>query len=115
MTTVAVTWYALHSMVLFCDVIVTADTEPWVAMPAAWYENGGECGDRVGIKADGEIRYFVALDRIAPGDWYVVQPEGTYKRLGADVPDRFAWFPSLSTTGRVWRVEDLRERWKAYR
>ena len=120
--TVITVYTATLGAPLYCDgwdtdLLYSPMTQPWVAMPAAWYENGGHCGDRVGIKAAGELRYFSVLDRIAPGDWYVVQPDGEHLPIGADVPERFWWGgDDLSVVGEaVWSVEDLRERWEAYR
>jgi hypothetical protein len=59
------------------------------------------------------VRTFLALDRIAPGDWYVIQPDGTCAPIAADLPEMHAWFEGLSTTGRVWNVSELQREWEA--
>ena len=113
--TFAVTMYVLHSSVLFCDVVVTTDTPPWVAMP---YEQHGitwQCGDRIAIRDGNVVRYFTALDAGPFGRHCVIQPGGACYPIAADVPQPHAWFEGLSTVGKVWNVTELQREWEAYR
>lgn len=114
MTTV-VTMYLLHSSLLFCGEVVTPDTEPWLAMPYQDYGVTWECGDRIGVFDGEKVRVFTALDAGPFGRFCVEQPTGTCLPIAADIPEPWAWFPGLSTTGRVWNVSKVRERWERYR
>ena len=44
---------------LYCDtwdteLVYSAEMPPWVAMPDAFWDNGGQCWDKVGVMIDGE-------------------------------------------------------------
>jgi len=94
---------------LFCGGVYDEMTAPWVAMPDAFWEKGGTCGQQVGMMINGQVYVYTVLDRIAPGDWYVIQPDGAWLPIAADLPAMYAPFEGLSTVGRVWNVTLLRE------
>ena len=114
MTPVAVTMYLLHTSVLFCDVVVDADTPPWIAMPVSQHGITWQCGDRIAVN-DGDVtRYFTALDAGPFGAHCVLQPGGDCLPIAADVPEPWAWFDGLSTVGRVWNVSKLQREWSQF-
>lgn len=94
---------------LYCGGFYDETTAPWAAMPESFWEGGGECGHKVGVLIDGEVHVYTVLDRMAPGDWYVIQPDGTWLPIGADLPALHAPFEGLSTVGRVWNITLLQE------
>ena len=64
---------------LFCGGVYDEMTAPWVAMPDAFWEKGGTCGQQVGMMINGQVYVYTVLDRIAPGDWYVVHSYSGYE------------------------------------
>lgn len=83
-----------------------------MAVPISWYEQGiVECGEKIGLLIAGEVYVSSAMDAIAPGDWYVIQPDGVWLPIYADLPEWHAPFKGLSTTGRIWSVTALQEAW----
>ena len=118
---VAITMYhpAAYGPITYCGTYCgtyVADAPPWVAVPVEWYESGlVSCGDRIGILADGEVHILLALDAGPFGSHCVRQLDGSCPPIAADVPDAHAWFPGLSTTGRVWSVTRLQEVWEGFR
>ena len=105
---------------LYCDawdtvLMYDATTPPWVAMPDSFWQGGGKCWDRIGIRIGGVNHYYYALDRMAPSDWYVIQPDGAWLPIMADLPAAHAPFPGLSAVGQMWSVEPIRKRWEEYR
>ena len=113
MTPVAVTMYLLHSTTLFCDVIVTETTPPWVAMPVEQYGITWQCGDTIAVYDGATIRHFTALDAGPFGHHCVIQPSGTCLPIATDVPEAHWWEQGkLSTVGRVWNVSEVRREWE---
>lgn len=81
-----------------------------MAVPVEWYEQGiVECGEKIGLFINGDVYVFCAMDAIARGDWYVIQPGGEWLPIYADLPQMHAPFEGLSTVGRMWSVTGLQE------
>ena len=114
--TIALTIYAgpYVGQPLFCGGYYDDASPPWVAMPYRDLGVTWECGDRIGILADGELRVFTAMDAEPFGAYCVMQPDGECLGIGADVPKHLAWFYG-STTGRVWNVTWMQKVWEQYR
>lgn len=107
--TVAVTMYIPHTDVLFCGGLVSQQTGPWVAMPYRDLGVTWECGDDIGIWADGELHVYPAKDTGPFGRFCVRQLDGSCPSIAADVPEPWAWFGGTSTLGRVFNMERKRE------
>ena len=119
---VAITVYAGQyvGQPLYCDAWDTElfydnVTPAWAAMPDSFWQSGGQCWDKVGVKINGQVYVYYALDRIAPGDWYVRQPDGVLLPIAADIPEMHAPFPGLSTVGRAWNVTMIQDEWGRHR
>lgn len=121
MTTLAVVALTVYAgpyvnQPLYCGGVYTTTTAPWVAMPIRDYGITWECGDTIGILADGEVRTFLALDAGPFGAYCVMQPDGSCPEIGADVPKPHWWKPGkLSTIGMVYNVSALQRVWEQYR
>ena len=84
-----------------------------MAVPVSWYENGVvSCGDTIGLLIGNETHYYQAMDAIARGDWYVVQPDGAWLPIYADLPRMHAPFEGMSTVGRMWSVTAVKAEWE---
>lgn len=95
---------------LYCGGYYDESMEPWVAVPVELLEDGTfECGQKIGVWANGEAHIFVVGDAIARGDWYVIQPDGTWLPILFDVPQPHAWFDGLSTSDTWWDVSAVQE------
>lgn len=112
---VAITVYAgpYVGQPLYCGGTYTTSTPAWVAMPDSFWDSGGQCWDTVGIWSGGELHVFPVRDRVARGDWYVIQQDGVWLPIAADVPAHLAWWDGLSTTGIVDNQSARQREWLA--
>ena len=111
---VAITVYAGQyvGQPLYCGGYYDATQPPWAAAPVG---AGWECGDIAKVRIDG-ITYVYEIRDFGPfGDNCVMQPDGTCLPIGLDIPKMHAPFDALSTTGQVWNMAPIRERWEAHR
>ena len=111
----AITMYVPHTNLLYCGEFVSDQTEPWFALPVSEHGITWECGDRICVDADGARHCGWAKDAGPFGRFCVLQLDGTCPRIAVDVPEAWAWFEGLSTTGQVWNVSAVRREWEQYR
>ena len=105
---VAITMYIPRGPVTFCGQQVADIAVPWVAMPYSQHGITWECGDRVGVMIDGQVRVYTALDTGPFGAYCVRQLDGTCPPIAADIPQQHKPFPGLSAVGRVWVIRSKR-------